>query len=501
MSNTVLGLLQLVRRSRLLKPEQLNEIKVTWLPGLADPKALAARLVRSGWLTPYQAEQLLEGHAEALQLGPYRLLRLLGEGALGQVFHALDLQRRHPVALKVLRPELRTDAEVLGQFWQEAAALARLNHPAFVKPYDVDPGGARYSFAMEYIDGLDLARLLQLAGPLPPAQACDYVRQTAVGLQYAFEQGLVHRDVKPSNLLVSFAGEQVRILDIGSARREWHATGAAAANSGGALMGTADYIAPEQTVDPEGADTRADIYSLGCTFYHLLTGRPPFPGSSLALKLLQHQQAAPPSLREARPDLPEKLEAVVQRMLAKRPQDRYQTPARVAVALAPFCQGGAPRLELERFRAPADATADTLRTAGCPGGEAGEGADTVAELALPNRRDLGRPGEAPAPAGSLERRSSSRRTGDLVPVLVADALGEEEPVRGWVQGRSAGGLGLFVGRALEIGTVVKVRPDRPGVAAPWVEVRVIHCKRESVRWRVGCQFVDQLGWDVRGAFG
>jgi serine/threonine protein kinase len=493
MSDSVHGLLQLVRRNRLLKPEQLNEIKVHWLPCVTDSQDLAARLVQSGWMTSYQIAQLLDGHDQSLQLGPYRPLGVLGEGALGTVYRARDLVRRRTVALKVLRPELRGNPEVLQQFWQEAAALTRLKHPAFVEGYDIEPGEARHYFAMECVDGIDLARLLQLAGPLPAAQACDYVRQAAVGLQYAFEQGLVHRDIKPSNLLVAFAGEQVRILDIGSARREWHGDGEAIVSTPGALMGTADYIAPEQTVDPDGADTRADIYSLGCTFYHLLTGRPPFPGSSLARKLLQHQQSPPPLLREARPELPEKLEAVVQRMLAKQPQDRYQTPALVAVALAPFCQDAAPRLELERFRPQGDATADTLPTTA----PAGRAADTLAEVKLAAGPDQG-----PRPAAAfVERRASPRRKGNLIPVQVADSLGKDETVHGWVLDRSAGGLGLVLRAALEIGTVVKVRPERPGTPAPWVQVRVIHCRRESVRWRVGCQFVEQLGWDVRGLFG
>jgi hypothetical protein len=494
MNDSVVALLQSVRRSRLLKPAQLNEIKVHWLPGLTDPEDLADRLIRHGWVTPYQAEQLLEGEDRCLHLGPYRLLHLLGEGALGQVFQALHLESRAVVALKLLRPELRTNRQVLHQFWQEPAALARLSHPVFIRSLDSDPEGARYYFAMEYVDGIDLGKLLQLAGPLPVAQACDYVRQTAVGLQYAFEQGLVHRDVKPSNLLVAFATGQLRILDIGSARREWHKPRGAPGKSG-ALMGTADYIAPEQTLDPDGADTRADIYSLGCTFYHLLTGRPPFPGSSLARKLLQHQQAAPPLIRQARPDLPEKLEAIVQRMLAKRPQERYQTPAMVAVALAPFGAGDGPRLDLERFRGQGDPSADTLRAA-ASGDEEG---DTLIQ-----------PGPAAGPAaeqapgatgGPRERRHSPRRKGHLVPVLVADAQAPEEPVRGLVLDRSEGGLSLFLKEALEIGTVVRVRPERPGVPAPWVEVRVIHCKPESVRWRIGCEFVQKLGWDVRGPFG
>jgi hypothetical protein len=487
MSDLVLSLLQLVRRRRLLAPEQLNEVKRAWLPGLADPTELADRLVRRGWLTAYQAEQLLDGRDEALVLGPYRLLGLVGEGALGQVFRARHRDHRTVVALKVLRPELRSEGEVLRQFWQEADALASLDHPAFVCAFDTEPDHDCPYFAMEYVEGIDLGRLLRLAGPLPTAQACDYARQAALGLQYAFEHGLVHRDIKPPNLLVCFAEGRVRVLDIGSARREWRPAGG---KGGGALMGTADYIAPEQALTPQAADTRADVYSLGCTLYHLLTGRPPFPGASVARKLLDHQQAPVPSVREARPELPPALDAVVQRMLQKQPGDRYQTPALAAVAIAPFCEGDSPRLDLERFRAPAEAS-DTLR--------AGQDPDTFVE-APPACPAAPRP--APDGAGFMEQRRDPRRAGNLVRVVVAGALHREEPIRGFVLDRSPGGLGLSLPEAVEVDTVVRVRPD--GLAHgpdKWHAVRVIHCHRDRVRWRVGCQFLERLAWADLRAFG
>jgi serine/threonine protein kinase len=330
------------------------------------------------------------------------------------------------------------------------------------------------------------------------AQACDCVRQAALGLQHAYEHGLVHRDVKPSNLLVSFTTEQLRILDIGSARREWRRGRRLDAQAGGALMGTADYIAPEQTVNPQGADTRADVYSLGCTLYHLLTGRVPFPGTSLARKLLSHQQVSPPSVRDARPDLPDGLEGIVRRMMAKEPADRYQTPALVAVALAPFSPPDAIRLELEQFRVQGGATAETLREAGPRGETTGQEAHTLTEP------PASAAGQQPVPAGvggSADQRTAPRRGGNLVPVLVSDALAPEEPLRGWVLDRSTGGLGLLVEDAVEIGSIVRVRPDRSDVAAHWVPVRVVHCRPERIRWRVGCQFVEKPTWAVLSTFG
>jgi serine/threonine protein kinase len=200
-------------------------------------------------------------------------------------------------------------------------------------------------------------------------------------------------------------------------------------------MGTADYIAPEQTVNPQGADTRADVYSLRCSLYHLLTGRAPFPGASLARKLLAHQQIPPPSVRAARPDLPEGLEAIVRRMMVKQPADRYQTPALVAVALAPFCEQEALRLELDQFRLHEGAVAETLREAGPAGDAAEQDTPTLVEVPPPAAAaDV-----SPTPAGASEgtdKRTSPRRGGNLLPVLVSDALPPEEPLRGWVLDRS-----------------------------------------------------------------
>jgi serine/threonine protein kinase len=485
MVDSLPALLQLIRRHRVLAPTQLNDLKTTGLTELDDPRVLTHALVQRGWLTLYQAEQLLEGQGQALAVGPYHLLGLLGEGALGQVFLARHRDGTETVALKVLRPELRNNAQVLEQFWQERTVLASLSHPAFVGAVDDGATDARYYFAMEYVDGIDLGQLLRLAGPLPASQACDCVRQAALGLQYAFEHGLVHRDVKPANLLAAFATGQVRILDIGSARREWADDWALAPRPGGALMGTADYIAPEQILNPHEADVRSDVYSLGCTLYHLLTGRPPFPGGSLARKLLDHQHTPAPSVLAARPDLPEELGEMVARLLCKRPEQRCPMPALVAVALTPFCQRDGTWLELERFRPRGDE--ETLR------------ADGRGTLLDPLGRVL--PHRAPAPGGGAERRTSPRRGGNVVAVLVTDGLAPEEPLRGWIVDRSAGGLGLLLCEALEIGTVVRVRPDRPDVPSRWVSVRVVHCRPERVRWRIGCQFVQPPGWDVLTSFG
>jgi serine/threonine protein kinase len=511
----LLAFVQLIRRSRLLNAAQINEIKLAWLPD-DDPEDLAEALVERGWLSTYQARQLLEGQDQGLVFGPYQVLDLAGEGALGHVYKALHRERRSVVALKVLRPDLRTNEDVLDQFWRERETLASLDHPAFVRACELEPDAEEYYFAMGFVDGIDLGRLLQLAGPLPAGQACDFIRQAALGLQYAFERGVVHRDIKPPNLLVSFTG-QLRILDIGSARREWldpTLTGAA----GGALMGTADYIAPEQTLNPQGADTRADIYSLGCTFYHLLTGRPPFPGGKLARKLLDHQQTPPPSLRQARPDLPEGLEAIVQRMLAKKPADRFQTPALVAVALCPFCEGDLARLDLERFRPHGAPAGETLGAGGDDPGTlvdppppprpGGSGQRPALRLpggsgvrpALPSKASSGQRSTLPG-ASANGQPAAGRLPGNLAPVRIGDALGREEPLRGSVLDRSTTEIGVLLAEPLEIGTLVRLRSDRPGAADLWVEARVLGCEPERIRWRVDCEFVQKLSWDQLNVFG
>jgi serine/threonine protein kinase len=484
-NDSVPGFLQIIRRSRLLHPAQLNELKLKILPGVDSVHVLAILLVQRGWLTPFQAERLREEDDAELVFGRYRVLDLLGKGGLCKVFKAWHEPSRALAALKVLHPDLRTNEEVLDQFRQEHEVLARLSHPAFVKVFPANEGGVRHFFAMEFEPGIDLQKLLQAAGPLPVGQTCDYVRQAALGLQYAYEQGLVHRDIKPANLFVHAAGGQLRILDIGLVRREWVAASAHDPNV--PLMGTPDYLAPEQAANPHEADIRADIYSLGCTFYHLLTGQPPFPGKSLAEKLFQHQQAEPPSARSLRPDVSPELAAVVQKMMAKAAGDRHRTPAAVAAALSGFCQLEEQRIEPARFLPSA---VDSGRI------------PPVGAAAIESQ-------PAPAPAGEPpfgkpgfpERRAAPRRTGNAVSLLIAESPSSAEPLRGWVLNRSPGGLGLMVEDAVEIDTVVHVQPQGANLGARWFPVRVIYCFQERIRWRVGCQLVDRLSWDELRLFG
>lgn len=272
----------------------------------------------------------------------YRIVRLLGVGGMGAVYEAEHLVLHRPVALKVIKPAYTANSAALERFRREVRAAARLSHPNIVATHDAEDAGDTHFLVMEYVEGIDLGRLVQERGPLPVDRACDYVRQAALGLQYAFEQGMVHRDLKPHNLMRT-PDDRVKILDFGLARFASEAAEAAGLTSTGIVLGTADYIAPEQADNAHQADIRSDIYSLGCTLYHLLAGQPPFPTGTPLQKVMAHANKKPQPLTELRDDLPEELMPVLERMIAKNPKDRYQTPAEVALALEPFTRAIAAR--------------------------------------------------------------------------------------------------------------------------------------------------------------
>jgi WD40 repeat protein/tRNA A-37 threonylcarbamoyl transferase component Bud32 len=265
----------------------------------------------------------------------YRVVRLLGAGAMGAVYEAEHLVMQRPVALKVIRRALTARADAVERFRREVRAAARLSHPNIVATTDAEDAGETHFLVMEYVEGTDLGRLVQERGPLPVDRACDYIRQAALGLQYAFERRMVHRDLKPHNLMLTPDG-RVKILDFGLARFASEAASAAGVTGTGMVLGTVDYMAPEQADSAREADIRSDIYSLGCTLYHLLAGRPPFPTGAPLQKVMAHREKKPQPLTELRPDLPEGFMPVLERMMAKNPRHRYQTPAAAALALEAF---------------------------------------------------------------------------------------------------------------------------------------------------------------------
>jgi serine/threonine protein kinase len=355
-----------LRHWQLLTDWQFDELRDKIAPQFPELRSLARQLLVRDWLTPYQVNLLMLGRGAELILEPYVLLERLGEGATGWVFKARHRLMKRLVALKVLRGELMTDPELLARFYQEIQVVSQLSHPHVVHAYDAGPIGGRHVLAMEYAEGTDLAALVKRSGPLPVEQARDFIRQAALGLQHIHERGLIHRDIKPSNLMLcgrveewkresapalprshspTLSHSHVRILDLGLARLGQAArrlgkrsvakdgTSSRLTPVGAALVGTPDYMAPEQALDFQRADARSDIYSLGCTSFYLLTARPPFPGGTFADKLIRHQDAEAPRLDRVCADVPAALASVVAKMLAKDPTDRFQNAAELLHAL------------------------------------------------------------------------------------------------------------------------------------------------------------------------
>ena len=308
----------------------------------ADARVLARELVDRNWLTPYQANQLLLGRGNDLLVGSYRIVDRLGEGGMGQVFKAYHVSMDRIIALKIIAKDRVSNPTAVARFYREVRAVAKLSHPNIVIAFEVNEVGQTPFLAMEYVEGIDLAKLVQQSGPLPIPRACDYIRQAAVGLQHAHEKGLVHRDIKPGNLMVTRPSPNelplIKILDFGLARFESESDHAGRLTQLGKVMGTVDYMAPEQAQNPRTADIRADIYSLGCTLFYLLTGKPPFEGEDAVEKIRARVLGEVPSVRKSRPEVSPALERIVAKMMARTVEDRYQTPGEVAKALEPHTQ-------------------------------------------------------------------------------------------------------------------------------------------------------------------
>jgi serine/threonine protein kinase len=302
-----------------------------------DPVILARRMVVDGLLTKYQAEQLLMGRWNNFVIkGKYKILERLSAGSMSNVFICEHILMKRVVALKVLPVDQSGDTAAVARFHREARASAKLRHQNVVTVYDVDSAGKHHFLVAEYIDGSDLERVVKISGLMPFARAANYIRQAAEGLQHAHEMGMVHRDIKPGNLLLDRRGT-VKLLDLGLARLfEDETDGLTKMADGHLMLGTLDYLAPEQAIDSHSVDIRADIYGLGATFYFLLAGEALFAGSSKAQKFIQHKNFSVGPIIRGVPGLPEKLALVVEKMLAKNPADRFQSPAEVAHALMPW---------------------------------------------------------------------------------------------------------------------------------------------------------------------
>ncbi len=325
--------LSLVAQSNLLDSSTLDRYFVSNRESLTidDPSLLAAALVRDRLLTRFQAEQLLKGKWKGFFIDRYKVLGMLGEGGMGKVFLCVHPGMRRQVAIKVLPPKQAENLAVVEGFIREAQALASLDHRNIVHAFDVAEWSGMHYLVMEYVKGATLDSLVRKEGPLSANRAIDYLRQSGQGLHHAFASGLVHRDIKPSNLLVAENGV-LKILDLGLATY-FHGGSDSPSENDSSVMGTVDYMAPEQALNNGPVDNRADIYSLGATFYFCLTGRSPFEGGTTAQKLLWHQAREPEPLEQIRPDLPSDLIGIIKKMMAKDPGHRFQNPDELLSAL------------------------------------------------------------------------------------------------------------------------------------------------------------------------
>ena len=350
-------LIDTLSQYQLLTPAQLAQIRQLGQGRCGEARALAKMMIQKGWLTVYQVNQLLAGNGKDLVIGPYHVIDKLGQGGLSSVFKARHSEYQTLVAIKMIRPEVFASPEGQQAFMQEVEAMARLDHVNIVQFCDADQFNDTFYFAMEYVEGTDLGKVVRLSGALPVREACDYIRQAALGLQHAYERNLIHRDIKPVNLFLTCHStavrhEQRRRMDVSGSKNQakplikildWGlaslrcpkgVTGEPIDDEAAkGIVGTADYLPPEQARNANTVDIRGDIYSLGCTFYYLLTGQAPFPDGTLMQKILAHQRAEPQPIEEFRSDVPTGVIAIVKRMMAKKPENRFQTPASVAISL------------------------------------------------------------------------------------------------------------------------------------------------------------------------
>ncbi|MEX0704148.1 MAG: serine/threonine-protein kinase [Planctomycetales bacterium] len=414
---TAESFLTVVRQSGLIEPERLKKLVAEFREQgleIANSPALAEALVERGALTRWQADKLLQGRHKGFFLGKYRLMSLLGKGGMSSVYLAEHVLMRRRCAIKVLPAKRVDDSSYLGRFHREAQAVASLDHPNIVRAYDVDKeldGQTEIHFlVMEFVEGRDLQDIVHKEGPLDFVRAADYIRQAALGIGHAHKSGMVHRDIKPANLLID-KGDTVKILDLGLARffddKDEQSLTVAHDEK---VLGTADYLAPEQALDSHTVDARADIYSLGCTLYFLLTGSPPFNQGTLAQRLMAHQTKAPPGIESLRPDAPPSLVAIARRMMAKQVEDRYQTADEVWSALSEWLAENADEAwKLKHPLAPGSGSGE-LGSGARHGGDGGAAAALAAEPAVATAED---------PLASFLTNLSARKDEDTAPRVAA----------------------------------------------------------------------------------
>jgi serine/threonine protein kinase len=345
---TVEGFLRTVLRSGLLDREALQTLLRTMpLDRRSDPEAVAEHLVRAGRLTRFQSRKLLAGTALGLVLGPFQVLAPIARGGMGMVYLARDTRGQLLVALKVLSPrKAREEERLLARFRREMEMCQRVSHPHLAWTYEVGVWHGVYYIAMEYIPGRSLFRVVHDEQRLPVPRASRLFAEVCLALDHAHNQGLIHRDLKPSNIIVT-PNDHAKVLDLGLALMEGEINGQREVIGGeGYIVGTMDYVAPEQTADASRVDARCDVYALGCTLYFALTGRPPFPGGTSRDKIQRHRTDEPAPIPQLNPDVPPAFVGLVRRMMAKDPDQRMPSAAAVRHELLTWADKG-PGLPLD----------------------------------------------------------------------------------------------------------------------------------------------------------
>jgi serine/threonine-protein kinase len=405
-----------LRRDRLVAPARLEAFATRHGPLSAG--AALDRLVTEGLLTAFQAREVAGGRSDGLWLGGYKVLDRLGKGGMGQVYLAEHTVLGRKVAVKVLSDALRADPGARRRFAREARAAAALDHPNIVNVFDVNMDHDPPYLVMEYVDGVSFQAAVSRSGTFATGEAAAVGVQVADGLARAAEVGLVHRDIKPANLLIDRTGA-VKVLDLGIVRFEGDAFSRVHGTE--ALLGTIDYVAPEQAENSSAVDARADLYALGATLYFLLAGHPPYPMADARAKLAAKQTEDPPPIHTLRPDVPAAFADVLARLMARAPADRYPNPAAALAALHPWAAPG-PDFPARLFRPSSDSTAHGRHTAHGP-----------SQSHLPDTVCIVKPRRAPAvpdtdaPADPLDVPLPPPPTEELVPLGAADT---ESPAAG-----------------------------------------------------------------------
>ena len=354
-------LLPIIRNSGALTEKQFLDVRSRVVAGdlPSESRALAQRLVRDGVLTEYQVKRFLGGKSHGLIVGKYVVLDRLGSGSMGRVYKAHHQLMGRVVALKIIAPEIVTNERVVARFQREMRLVGRLDHPNVVRAFDADQTNGVLYIVMEYVAGQSLGQRLK-EGPMAPVEAVGYAAQAALGLAHAHAQGIVHRDVKPSNLLLN-EDKQVKVLDLGLGVLMDGDVGSTFATADGVAVGTVDYMSPEQACGRD-VDGRSDLFSLGCSLYHLITGKQAFPGDNPIERLGRRINNRPVPITDHKPELPSSLVQVLDKLLATKPHDRYQSAADAAEALQGLIR---PR----KSAAAAGQTAPTRKNVAAPAGD------------------------------------------------------------------------------------------------------------------------------------